>query len=262
MKTRTCRTHTSSAAERVHLGICRRHPDIRHLPQPEREVARGRGWRADLARGNAGRGHEAAVVGVAEDGGVDRSGSPGGSLDRCSAGVARPLVDLLDGVDLRRGQAGRGFRAGALQGLPIREHECRRIELRSAGTRVMDDAVRGTVERVAGGEQRAGEQVLVGDGQRRVQDRTAVGQRRDRRRRDRPVSPARPTVPSARSTPGQTPAERRPGALAMDSEGLGYAGRAVCAQLPRWPSGSMRVRLDGRDGFHVGLVTDGQRRST
>jgi len=99
--------------------------------------------------------------------------------------VPRSLIDLLHRIDLRWRETGRRLRPGALQRLRgIRKHEGRRIEFGPARREIVDDAVGGSVELVAGRQDGAGEEVLIGDRKRRVEDRAAVRKLLDRRRRD------------------------------------------------------------------------------
>jgi hypothetical protein len=158
--------------KRVEPRIYRRHPDIWNLTEAQGEVPGARGRRADFPRRNARRRHEAAVIGITEDGIVDvlARRHAGRRLDGLSERVPRSAIDLLDGIDLRRAETSRRLRPSALQGLPgLREGKGGGIELRPACRQVVDDAVDGPVEPVAGCENGAGDEVLVGYGKRRLE---------------------------------------------------------------------------------------------
>ena len=167
--------------ERVVARIGSREPEERQLPRAEADVSGGRVGRADVASRDARRLHEAAVEGVARKRGPIRRG------DALAAGGTRALGDLLRRVHLRRRKAGRRLVAGALQRHPRRyravnpgrrEDERRRIEC--ARRHVVDHAVDQAVEVIAGGEDRVGEEILVGEREALQVLRRAVHDGRDR----------------------------------------------------------------------------------
>jgi hypothetical protein len=85
------------------------------------------------------------------------SGCAGRRLCPLAERIARSLVALLDGIDLRRAEAARRFRPGALQPLPgAREDECGGIEFRSARPQIVNYAIDASVEAIAGRKKRAG----------------------------------------------------------------------------------------------------------
>src|SRR2546425_3537383 len=137
---------------------------IRNLTESQGQIAWRRSRRADFPRGDAGRRHEPAVVGIADRGivGMVFDHSAGWGLDRLPGGVPRSVIDLLDRIDLCRTEASGRLRSGALQRLPrTREHERGGIECRLALSQVVDHAIDGAVERIARGEDGLREQGLI-----------------------------------------------------------------------------------------------------
>jgi hypothetical protein len=99
-------------------------------------------------------------------------------FDHLPQRVPRSLVDLLDRIDLCPTKAALRLISGALQRLSrIRENIDGRIECPLAHLQVVDDAIVGSVETIAGLKDGAGEELLISDGKSRIQDRTAVWQR-------------------------------------------------------------------------------------